>query len=210
MAELTLTVLKSEGAACCGSDCCQDAPTSTKNEAKMTRAEPIKLRERNSLPESTGAMKLSAFKALLEAHREKPFRLVLPNADAIPVSFHITEVAHVQKRFIDCGGKVHTTHTCQLQVWLGPDTDHRLIAGKMANVLNIANKVLPEGQDLDIEIEYEDTTISQYPVTSYTATEGDVTLHLGYKHTDCLAKDLCLPPSAGAAGCCGTTDSGCC
>ena len=76
----------------------------------------------------------------------------------------------------------------------------------MADVLNIAKKVLPEGQDLDIEIEYEDVTISQYPVTGYKVTDYAVTLTLAYKHTDCLAKDVCLPtlPMANGSGsCCG-------
>jgi len=166
----------------------------------------IKLTERANTREETGTMKLSAFKALLEAHREKQFRLVLPSANAVPVCFHITEVAYIQKRFIDCGGRLHTTHTCQLQAWVWTDTDHRLLAGKMADVLNIAKKVLPEGQDLDIEIEYEDVTISQYPVTGYKVTDYAVTLTLAYKHTDCLAKDVCLPtlPMANGSGsCCG-------
>ncbi len=164
----------------------------------------IKLMDRNDAPEETSIMKLSAFKVLLEAHREKQFRLVLPNENAVPVCFHITEVAHVQKRFIDCGGKTHTTQTCQLQAWVWRDSEHRLLAGKMADILNISKKVLPEGQDLDLEIEYEETTISQYPVTSYTVSEDAVTLRLGYKHTDCLAKDVCLPNTpSNEAGCCG-------
>lgn len=160
-------------------------------------------------------MKLGSFKGLLQAHPDKQFRLVLPNQNAVPISFHITEVAHVQKRFIDCGGELHRTETCQLQAWVYTDTDHRLLAGKMAGVLNLAQKALPENQDLDIEIEYEDTTISQYPVASYTVTEDEVTLNLTTKHTDCLAKELCvpnkLPMAAGAevAGR-GCGPSGCC
>ena len=63
-------------------------------------------------------------------------------------------------------------------------------------------------QDLDIEIEYEDTTLSQYPVASHTVTDDAVTLHLASKHTDCLAKDVCLPANLsmanGAGECCGT------
>ena len=169
--------------------------------------ETIPLTARNDAGEETRSMMLSAFKALLEAHCEKQFRLVLPNENAVPVCFHITEVAHMQKRFIDCGGRLHTTHTCQLQAWVWTDTEHRLLAGKMADVLNLAKKVLPEGRDMPIEIEYEDTTVSQYPVASYIITDDAVTLHLAYKHTDCLAKDVCLPatlPSAtGATGCCG-------
>lgn len=150
-------------------------------------------------------MKLSALSELLQTHREKQFHLTLPNETAVPVSFHITEVAYVQKRFIDCGGKKHTTDTCQLQAWLGPDTEHRLEAGKMAKVLALAADILPPERDLEIEIEYEDTVISQYPVASYAVTDSAVVLHLAAKHTDCLAKGVCLPMLAGAAatGCCG-------
>ena len=156
-------------------------------------------------------MKLSLLTALLQDHPDKQFRLVLPNQDAVRVSFHITEVAHVQKRFIDCGGALHTTNTCQLQAWVHTDTDHRLLAGKMAGVLGLAQKVLPENQDLDIEIEYEDTAISQYPVADYAVTDGEVILSLTAKHTDCLAKAVCLPqlPMASGAGCgCGPSCCG--
>ena len=97
--------------------------------------------------------------------------------------------------------------SCQLQAWVWTDTEHRLLAGKMADVLNTEKKVLPDGQDLDIEIEYEDTTLSQYRVTNHTVTENSVILNLAHKHTDCLAKDVCLPTTLplanGAVGCCG-------
>jgi hypothetical protein len=169
------------------------------------------------------SLKLSAFKALLREHPAKAFRLVLPGGDAVPVSFHITEVAHVRKRFIDCGGTLRTADTCQLQAWVGPDADHRLQAGKMARVLDLAGKVLPEGQDLDVEVEYEDKTVSQYPVAGYAVTDAAVVLRLASKHTDCLAKESCLPPArslpvtavapAAAAGCCGggaAAAGGCC
>lgn len=163
-------------------------------------------------------MKLSSFQDLLQTHRDKHFRLVLPNQTTVPISFHITEVAHVQKRFIDCGGKLHTTDTCQLQAWEGEDTDHRLFAGRMADIMGLAKQVLPEGQDLDIEVEYEDTAISQYPVASYTVTDDAVILNLTHKHTDCLAKENCCPPApkfdklglAVAASDCGCGPSGCC
>ncbi len=145
-------------------------------------------------------MKLSHFKELLQAHPNKQFRLVLPDRNAVPISFHITEVAHIQKRFIDCGGRLHTTDTCQLQAWVYTDTEHRLLAGKMADVLNLARRVLPEGQDLDVEVEYEDTAISQYPVAGYTVTDSEVILNLTTKHTDCLAKDVCVPKSLPMVG----------
>jgi len=170
-------------------------------------------RDRNEGDDGNHTMKLSTLKSLLQMHRDKPFHLVLPSQRTVPVSFHITEVAYVQKKFIDCGGKLHTTHTCQLQAWVWTDTQHRLLAGKMGDLLNLAKDVLPAEKDLDIEIEYEDTLISQYPVLSHTVTEDAVVLFLGYKHTDCLAKDRCLPSLPMVQGettteCCGGT--GCC
>ncbi len=148
-------------------------------------------------------MKISQFEDLLKSHPQKSFHLVLPGESVVPVSFHITEVGHVAKKFIDCGGRLHTVQACQLQAWLGPDTDHRLYAGKMAGVLNLARArgVLPDGEDLDVEIEYEDTAISQYTVADYAVTESAVVLSLAGKHTDCLAKESCLPtPLTMAAG----------
>ena len=153
-------------------------------------------------------MKISELTELLRTHGEKQFHLVLPDSSAVPVSFHITEVAYVQKRFIDCGGRKHTLETCQLQAWLGPDTDHRLEAGKMASIFTLAGDIFPAGVDLDVEVEYEDTVISQYPVGSYTVTDSAVVLNLTTKHTDCLARGICLPtlPLSDTAACCG---SGC-
>ena len=158
-------------------------------------------------------MTLSQFTGLLQAHADKPFHLVLPGGSAVPVSFHITEAGHVSKKFIDCGGTLHTTQTCQLQAWLGPDTDHRLYAGKMAGVLNLAEAkgVLPAGEDLDVEIEYEDIALSQYPVAGYAVTPEAVVLTLAAKHTDCLAKESCLPSLPMVVGSnCGCGPSGCC
>lgn len=201
--DAALPILNGQGAACCGPDCCRTEAADA--DTIRTPAQTASFTDENKVRFETGTMKLSAFKALLQSHREKQFRLVLPSAGAVPACFHITEVAYMQKRFIDCGGRLHTTHTCQLQAWVWTDVQHRLMAGKMADVLNIAKRILPEDRDLDIEIEYEDATISQYPVTGYAVTNEAVTLYLGYKHTDCLAKDLCLPTlpmangSAGAA-----------
>lgn len=150
-------------------------------------------------------MKLAQFKSLLEANRDKQFLLQLPGAHAVPQAFHITEVGAVNKTFIDCGGKVHSIQTCQLQAWIGPDVDHRIEAGKMADILDKASAILPH-DFLDLEIEYEDAVISQYPVAEAIVSESAVTLVLTTKHTDCLAKELCIAPVGG--GC--APNSGCC
>lgn len=147
-------------------------------------------------------MKLKEFKTLLEANRDKQFLLQLPDQTQVPLSFHVTEVGYVDKKFIDCGGKVHSTQTCQLQVWVGEDIDHRLNAGKLADILKLAKSVVPD-DEIDLEIEYEATLISQYPIRNYWVTDEAVTLRLALKHTDCLAKEICLlPSSCGEAGCC--------
>jgi hypothetical protein len=156
-------------------------------------------------------MTLNGFKKLLAANRDKGFRLMLPNQSAVPISFHITEVAFVQKTFIDCGGTMRENKTCQLQAWVGPDEDHRIASGKMADVLSRAAHFLPSG-DLELEIEYEDATISQYPVAGADVSDEFVTLQLTTKHTECLAPELCIAPSntltmatsnaCGPSGCC--------
>lgn len=151
-------------------------------------------------------MKLNQFKALLEANREKQFLLQLPNGKNVPQAFHITEVGAVNKTFIDCGGKVHSVQTCQLQAWIGPDVDHKIEAGKMVDIIKKSEAILPH-DFLDLEVEYEDEIISQYPVAEAVVSDNAVTLVLTTKHTDCLAKELCIVPANGescapGSGCC--------
>lgn len=163
-------------------------------------------------------MTLSQFKILLQDNRDKGFRLVLPDQSAVPISFHVTEVAFVQKTFIDCGGTMRELKTCQLQAWLGPDEDHRIAAGKMADVLGRAAHFLPS-DDLELEIEYETSVISQYAVAGAEISAEFVTLQLATKHTACLAPELCLAPAPKSSlislemapsNACGCGPSGCC
>lgn len=149
-------------------------------------------------------MKLAQFKALLQSNRTRAFRLQLPDQSAVPMSFHVTEVGLINKTFIDCGGKIHSVQTCQLQVWVGEDVDHRIEAGKMADILELAQTLLPN-DFLDVEIEYEGDLISQYPIERAVVSDDAVTLELTTRHTDCLAKELCVVPSANGCG-----PSGCC
>lgn len=163
-------------------------------------------------------MKLYEFKTLLEDNRDKGFRLVLPDQNTVPISFHITEVALVQKTFIDCGGTMRETKICQLQAWIGPDENHRIAAGKMADVLGRAAHFLPS-EDLELEIEYETSAISQYPVVEAVVSDEFVTLQLIMKHTACLAPELCIAPASKSsavtltmapANVCGCGPSSCC
>ncbi len=142
----------------------------------------------------------------------------------MPVSFHITEVGRVEKTFLDCGGKLHTRSTCQLQVWVGPDEDHRIQAGKMADILVRSAQVVPD-DSLELELEYElpNGFVSQFPVADFAVSPEAVVLHLGVRHTECLAPELCVVPAnvpafksslsmapVAESNGCGCGSSGCC
>ena len=144
-------------------------------------------------------MKLKDLKATLALYPDALPRFILPDGDQIPAHFHITEIGHVAKRFIDCGGKLHdATDTCLLQTYVADDVEHRLTAGKFATILQLGDRVLPH-DDLEVEVEYEDCSITQSPVTSAELNGNHIDLQLGEKHTDCLAKDKCGIEGGGCA-----------
>lgn len=159
-------------------------------------------------------MKLSELKSLLVNHAELYFRIRLPDGGDVPVSFHVTEVGRLDKTFLDCGGTLRENTTCQLQVWVGVDYDHRIETGKMAAILEKAKSILPD-DSVPVEIEYEDRVISQYTISGHELASDSVILILANKHTECLAPELCglppigrLPSIGGKSPCCGP--SGCC
>lgn len=137
-------------------------------------------------------MRLAELKTLLRSHPVAYPRFTLPDGERIPAQFHITEVGHVTKRFIDCGGTLHAqTDTCLLQTWVSDaDPDHRLTAGTFAKILDLSAQVLPH-EDVDVEVEYDCCGVAQYPITSAQAAGEHIELRLGEKHTDCLAKEKC-------------------
>jgi hypothetical protein len=116
-------------------------------------------------------------------------------------------VGRVDKTFLDCGGTARRISSLCLQAWVADDVDHRLTAGKLADIIERAAPILGN-DDLEAEIEYEDGLISQFPIES-ASTEGESLLFtLGTKHTDCLAKEICLPTPRESSSCC--TGTGCC
>jgi hypothetical protein len=161
-------------------------------------------------------MNITDLLSQLRSHADKPLRFLLPDGGLIPAHFHITEVGHVLKRFIDCGGTRRTLETCLLQTWVHDDLDHRLHAGKLAAIFDHAGDVLPH-YELPVEIEYEDGVVAQFPVESAEIIDDALVFRCGWKHTDCLARGLCLPgecapaPKAAPvpATCC-TPGSKCC
>ena len=76
-------------------------------------------------------MNLAELKETLARHATKTVRFVLPTGSKVPPHAHVTEVAQVDKRFIDCGGTERTDSVCRLQTWFQDDTEHRLTAGSV-------------------------------------------------------------------------------
>ena len=153
-------------------------------------------------------MKLTELKSVLTSQPDKFPRFILPDGDQVPAHFHLTEVGHVSKNFIDCGGTTRKTESTVLQLWVNDgDPGHRLSAGKMAKILSLGERVLPD-YDLDVEVEYDDYAISQFPITGFEASGDHLDFTTKKKHTDCLARekcgvdDACCSTEPAAASCC--------
>lgn len=151
-------------------------------------------------------MKLSTFKSHLRNHPDHALTFVLPDGGRVPAHFHITEAGRVEKHFIDCGATVRRSATCSLQAWVASDVEHRFTPRKLAGVLDVAAPLF-QGDDLDVEIEYEDGFISQFPVVDASAEDGALIFQLGTKHTNCLAKETCGVATDEETGC---QTAGCC
>ncbi len=155
-------------------------------------------------------MNLGSLKTNLRQHPAKYVRFILPDGDAIPADFHVTEVGHVAKNFVDCGGTVRRLETCLLQTWVAEnDSDHRLSSEKLANILDLSAKVVPS-EDLEVEVEYEPCAVAQYKIESVGTDGNELRFQLAHKHTDCLAREACgLTPKKSGCGC-ATSESKCC
>lgn len=132
-------------------------------------------------------MKLSEIKNHLKNLDTMAFQL--PNGNLVPNHFHVTEVGKVSKHFIDCGGTIRYEEVINFQLWEANDYDHRLHPEKLVHIIELSEKVL-ELEDLNIEVEYQDTTIGKFGL-DFDGTNFLLTT----KQTDCLAKSACGIPS---------------
>ena len=131
-------------------------------------------------------MKLSEVKSTL--NKLKTIGFQLPNGELVPNHFHVTEVGKITKHFIDCGGTVRHEEVVNFQLWNANDYDHRLHPEKLANIIELSEKVLNIG-DIVVEVEYQADTIGKFGLEF----NGKHFL-LTSKQTDCLAKDNCGIP----------------
>jgi len=117
----------------------------------------------------------------------------------IPEHYHITEVGRLKKDFVDCGGTLRSVCSCVLQVWVADDTDHRLDATKLLAIVGMARSAISIDEDTPVEIEFEASSVSQYPISGVESTPSGLLFYLGAKHTACLAPEKC---KVGNKGCC--------
>jgi Family of unknown function (DUF6428) len=132
-------------------------------------------------------MKLSEVKNILETVGTLNFEL--PNGSIVPEHFHVTEVGMVTKNFIDCGGIIRRENVVNFQLWNATDTDHRLEAAKLLNIINLSERLL-DISDEEIEVEYQTDTIGKFGLDF-----NGQNFVLTNKQTNCLAMDACgVPP----------------
>ena len=153
-------------------------------------------------------MQLSAFKHTLGQLETLQFQL--PNGQWVPAHFHITEVGHVTRNYIDCGGTQRQENKLNLQLWVASDTEHRLKPDSVLDILQVAEKQL-EYADMEVEVEYQQSTIGRYSL----AFDG-AAFKLINTQTACLAPDQCGIPQekprvrVTASGLSCDPNSGCC
>ena len=156
-------------------------------------------------------MKLSDLRTVLEKHPGTLPRFVLPDGDQIPPHAHVTEVGHVVKNFIDCGGVTGRSESVLLQTHVGQDTDHRITTDRFAKILELGQRVLPHDQ-LEVEVEYDCCVVAQYPITEVKPAGAHLDVILGKRRTQCLAAERRKTSTADA--CCATataaTAAACC
>ena len=150
-------------------------------------------------------MTLHELKVTVQHHPGTFPRFVLPDGDFIPMHAHVTEVGHVAKKFIDCGGVLGSSDSVVLQTHVGKDTEHRLASDRFLKILQLGERVVPH-DGLEVEVEYDCCVVAQYPIARAHAAGEHLDLILGRKRTQCLASQR--RKTAPTMECCAT--SGCC
>jgi hypothetical protein len=160
-------------------------------------------------------MKLSpiffTLQQLMEALNKADGRIVrfeLPTTALLTPHVHVTEVARIDKKFVDCGGTLRTDSSCRLQIYQADDTEHRITAAKFAQILAKGAGVL-SSMNLPVEVEAEAPCLSVFPVIATRLEEKQVVISLGIRHTACLAEDVCFPANLQNKSAC-APGSGCC
>src|SRR5436189_5896365 len=151
-------------------------------------------------------MTLRSLQNALEANPGRFARFVLPDGSYIPAHAHVTEVGHVARNFIDCGGLTGKEEKVVLQAHVGGDTGHRLRSDRLASILQLGRRVVPNAE-MDVDVEYDCCVVAQYPITEAKQDGKYLNLILERGRTQCRARDRREVETA--EGCC-ATGTACC
>lgn len=138
-------------------------------------------------------MNFSQLKKIIEDNLNKKINFIFKNtSNIVPENFHITEIGRLNKIFIDCGGQARESFKCVIQLWVANDFDHRMSTTKFKSILDIAEQNLFSNFcNLDVNIEFQQESLSYYFLSDFFATEDVVSFYLDVINTDCLAKSKC-------------------
>jgi hypothetical protein len=91
---------------------------------------------------------------------------------------------------VDCGGVVRHERKASMQIWLANDTDHRLSAQKLLEIIEKSEQLFGLKEE-DLEVEYQGLTIETYGILAQ-----DFGFQFIAKQTTCLAPGHCGIPEA--------------
>lgn len=151
-------------------------------------------------------MHLSELKEAVLRYGDTFPRFVLPDGDYIPGHAHVTEVGHVVRNYIDCGGETGKQEKVVLQTHVGDDAEHRLRSDRFAKILELGHRVLPSDQ-LNVEVEYDCCVVAQYPISEVKRVGEHLDIILQRGRTQCRARER--RKAATNEPCCGATASCC-
>lgn len=141
----------------------------------------------------TLSMRIHDVLSFLRNHPDTTIRFRLPDQQLSPAHAHVTEVARIDKHFIDCGGTVRKESMCRLQTWVADDIDHRLSAKKLAGIIEKGMPLIGD-QDLEMDVEHDVGFVTQFPIADIQRSGDETIMILAGRHTACLAPEKCCPP----------------
>ena len=155
-------------------------------------------------------MKISQFKSALQLAKPEANPVFLQTSGiSVAAHYHITEIGLILKNYVDCGGVVRQERKATMQIWLANDTDHRLSAAKLIDIIEKSEQLFGL-KDEELEVEFQGQTIETYGLNAQ-----DFGFQFIVKKTTCLATDHCgisneqLPIEMQKKSTC-APNSGCC
>lgn len=112
-----------------------------------------------------------------------------PDCKLLPLHFHVTEAATINKKFVDCGGVEREESYASIQIWTADDYNHRITTGKLRKI--ILNNLVQTDIDMDLLVEYDGDSLTIFTVEKYEVIGTTILYSLGKKKTQCLAPNQC-------------------